>query len=97
MLDSGRSGLSGRSSGGLLGGLNENDDDDDDLMEDSSETSSSRGSLTQRSGRLSEQFRPSDPPRGFGSFKSREELKKAQQSKSAKSDLDLPGFPTFRP
>jgi hypothetical protein len=76
------SSLSPSRSGGLLG----------------SGSSSDRpsGSLVERSGLLSEEIRPSSPPRGYGSLRSREEEKKAASDYSNRNQF-LPGLPTLRP
>lgn len=77
---------SGSSRGSLLGGSDGTDRTDDG------------GSLTERSGRLSEEIRPSNSARGYGATKSREEQKKAGSSgRSSSGGLGLPGLPGLRP
>ncbi|RLS23855.1 MAG: hypothetical protein DWH73_04135 [Planctomycetota bacterium] len=84
---SSRSSASGRS--GLLAPRDEPEEDSDPVRPDS---------LTDRSGRLSEELRPTAPPRGFGSLRSREELKKSgSTTKPSTSDSRLPGLPGLRP
>ncbi len=58
------------------------------------------GSLTERSGLLSEEIRPTDTPRGYGSLRSRdEEKKKSTTSGSGNSSRGsgLPGVPSILP
>jgi hypothetical protein len=92
-----RSGSSGSSASrrpsvtgrGLLGGSRDEDDAVDSDRSDS---------LTDRSGRLSDEMRPSSPSRGYGSLKSREELKKSNSAtKPSSAGLGLPSLPGLRP
>lgn len=81
----------GRSGGGSRGGLLGPDPDDDDPLEKTD-------SLIDRSGRLSEEFRPTAPPRGYGSLRSREEQKRGSTgSRSAAPTSSNPGLPGLRP
>lgn len=66
------------------------------LLGSGSSTSRSSGSLVERSGLLSEEIRPSSPPRGYGSLRSREEEKKAATDSTNRNQF-LPGLPTLRP
>ncbi|MFM7591373.1 MAG: hypothetical protein ACKO85_06215, partial [Isosphaeraceae bacterium] len=52
------------------------------------------GSLTERSGLLSEEIRPTNTPRGYGSLRSREEEKKKSTTSSGNSGRSsgLPGL-----
>jgi hypothetical protein len=77
-------GSGSRSGSGLLG-------------PDRSSSSSRPGSLTQRSGLLSEEIRPTDTPRGFGSMRSREEEKKKGSSSNSGRSSNLPGVPGLVP
>lgn len=63
-----------RSTGGLLGGR---------IDSDSGKSDNSSQSLTERSGRITEQLRPNAPSRGYGPFRSREELLNDETKKSS--------------
>jgi len=95
LLDSSRSSSNStgeRASSGLL----DSRDSRDSKLGSSSEGSSGTRSLTERSGRLSEEFRPSSPTRGYGPFRSREEmLKDERKNSSAGKDSSL--VPDFFP
>lgn len=54
------------------------------------------GSLTNRSGLLSEEIRPSSPPRGYGGLKSKEEEEKTSKDSTSRNQF-LPGLPPRRP
>ena len=76
---------------GRSGFLGPDTDMDDALDKDDS--------LVGRSGRLSEELRPSSPPRGYGSLRSREEQKRGTSGSrsSSSSGSSLPGSPGLRP
>ena len=77
--------------GGLLAPGDEKDDSADDKEKDDS--------LVGRSGRLSEEFRPASPPRGYGALRSREEQKRGTTGtrSSSSAGTSLPGLPGLRP
>jgi hypothetical protein len=79
-----------RNSGGLLSPSLDFDSSYD--SESSRFDRPSSESLTDRSGRLSREFRPTGPARGYGSFRSRDEILKDQNKRNTGSQMTVPGL-----